>query len=262
LLQHSGEGALADVKQMRDGSVFSSESPLTPLNAENSSDSAANLIRGMIYAGELPPGDWLPPLRELAARHGISVLTLSVALKSLESVGFIVTSRGAHGGTRITDINALTQCWMGWMRDKGDDVDDLWEFREIVETNIASLAAQRRTQDELRAIDAAWASAAAESHTEFLRWNVVFHDALAEAAHSRHLALAMLAVRRELFLPAGLMLRTHRAEELRNIHRQILEAVRDREPQKAAESMRDHLVRSRMMTADVLEEAREAQSKR
>ena len=157
------------MKQMRDGSVFSSESSLTPLNAENSSDSAANLIRGMIYAGELPPGDWLPPLRELAARLGISVLTLRVALKSLESVGFIVTSRGAHGGTRITDINALTQCWMGWMRDKGDDVDDLWEFREIVETNIASLAAQRRTQDELRAIDAAWASAAAESHTRWPR---------------------------------------------------------------------------------------------
>jgi GntR family transcriptional regulator, transcriptional repressor for pyruvate dehydrogenase complex len=257
----SRKGAFADVKQMRDASAFSSGSPLTPLNAENSSDIAANLIRGMIYAGELPPGDWLPPLRELAAHLGISVLTLRIALKSLESVGFIVTSRGAHGGTRITDINALTQCWMDWMRDKGDDIDDLWEFREVVESSIASLAAQRRTQDELRAIDAAWAAAAAESHTEFLRWNVVFHDALAEAAHSRHLAQAMLAVRRELFLPAGLMLRKHRADELRNIHRQILEAVRDRDPEKAAESMRDHLVRSRLMTAEVLEEARQAQTK-
>jgi GntR family transcriptional regulator, transcriptional repressor for pyruvate dehydrogenase complex len=249
------------MSQARDGSAVLTAPALEPLSPENSSDIAANLIRGMIYAGELPPGGWLPPLRELAASLGISVLTLRVALKSLESAGFIVTSRGAHGGTRVSDIDMLTRCWMGWMRDKGHEIDDLWEFREIVETNIASLAARRHTQEELGAIEAAWTAATAESHIEFLRWHFVFHDALAKAAHSPHLARAMLGVRRELFLPAGLMLRKHRAEELRNLHKQILEAVRDRQPEMAAASMRDHLIRSRMMTAEVLEEAREAETR-
>jgi GntR family transcriptional regulator, transcriptional repressor for pyruvate dehydrogenase complex len=140
------------------------------------------------------------------------------------------------------------------LRDTHDEIDDLWEYREIMETNIASLAARRRSEAELQAIDTAWAGAA-ESHTEFLRWNVVFHDALATAAHSFHLAEAMLAVRRELFLPVGLLLRRHRAEELRDSHTQVHEAVRDQRPDEASEAMRNHLAGTRLMVSEVLKEA-------
>jgi len=249
------------MKPSRDSSAFASPSvPQAPVSAVNPSDITADLIRGLIYSGELTPGDWLPPLRELADHLGISVLTLRVALKSLESAGFVVTSRGAHGGSRVRDVPALTRCWTDWMRDTGDEIDDLWEFREIVETSIASLAAVRHSDAELQAMEAAWAAAATESHTEFLRWNVVFHDALAAAAHSSHLADAMLAVRRELFLPVGLLLRRHLAEELRDSHTQIFEAVRDRRPHEAAEAMRNHLAGTRLMVAEVLEEVLDSSS--
>jgi GntR family transcriptional regulator, transcriptional repressor for pyruvate dehydrogenase complex len=245
------------MKPSRDPSAFGSSSkPHVPVSAVSPSDITVDLIRGMIYSGELTPGDWLPPLRELADHLGISVLTLRVALKSLEGAGFIVTTRGAHGGSRVGDIQTLTRCWTDWMHDTGDEIDDLWEFREILETNIASLAAQRRSEAELRAIEAAWAAAATDSHTAFLRWNAVFHDALAEASHSPHLAGAMRAVRRELFLPVGLLLRTHRAEELRDSHTQILEAVRGRLADEAAEAMRTHLDGTRLMVGEVLEEGR------
>jgi GntR family transcriptional regulator, transcriptional repressor for pyruvate dehydrogenase complex len=243
------------MKPSRDPSTFSSATPQTPVSAVNPSDITVTLIRGMIYSGELTPGDWLPPLRELADHLGISVLTLRVALKSLESAGFIVTSRGAHGGSRVVDIQMLTRCWTDWMRDKVHEIDDLWEFREIVETNIASLAARRRSDAELQSIQAAWAAAATDSHTAFLRWNAVFHDALAEASHSSRLTEAMLAVRRELFLPVALLLRTHRAEELRDSHTQIYEAVRLRQPHEAADAMRSHLAGTRLMVGDVLAEA-------
>jgi DNA-binding FadR family transcriptional regulator len=212
----------------------------------------------MIYSGELPPDDWLPPLRELADHLGISVLTLRVALRSLVSEGFIVTSRGAHGGSRVGDIQSLTGVWIEWMRNTGDEVDDLWEFREIVETSIAALAARRRTNEDLQALERAWDAAAAASHTAFLRWNAVFHDALATASHSSRLAQAMLAVRRELFLPVGLLLRKHRVEELRESHSRILDTVRDRQPEQATEAMREHILSTRLMVSEVLEEAQRA----
>ena len=69
----------------------------------------------MIYSGQLGPGDRLPTGVELAARLGISVVTLRVALKSLESTGYIVTSRGAHGGSSVSDAEGLTRCWTEWM---------------------------------------------------------------------------------------------------------------------------------------------------
>ena len=248
---------------IRRESAFSDSSPSPAgLGATNPSDSAAGLIRGMIFSGALGPGDWLPPGRELAAHLGISVLTLRVALKSLESTGYIVTSRGHQGGSRVTEIESLTRCWLDWWRDKSNEVDDMWTFREIIETKIAAFAATRRTESDLKAIETALHVSAADDHTAILRWNDALHDALASAAHSDRLKRALIGVRQELFLPAGLLLRRHRGAELLASHTQIFEAVRDRDPERAAESMRSHLAWTRNVVGMVLEEARVAESGR
>ena len=224
------------------------------LATRSASDGVADVLRGLIYSGELSPGDWLPPSRELARRLGVSQLTLRVGLKSLEAGGFLVTSRGSRGGTRVGDTEALSRIWLAWMREKGDEVRDLWEFREIVECQVAGLAAERRTPAELAALEAALAAAAADGHTAVLRWNGAFHDALAAAAHSSHLARAVVAVRKELFLPVELLLREHTAEELRAAHAEVCAAVRGRERERAAAAMRAHLESTRHMVARALEE--------
>ena len=225
-----------------------------PLDTPSASDGVARLIRGLIFSAELSPGDWLPPSRDLAERLGISQLTLRLGLRSLEAGGYLVTSRGAHGGTRVGDIETLSRIWVAWMAAKGDEVEDMWEFREIVECHVATLAAERRTEQELAAIETALAAAAADSHSAVLRWNGSFHDALAEAAHSSHLARAVVSVRQELFLPAGLLLREHPADELRAAHAEIFATVRDREPTRAAECMRSHLKWTREIVAQALAE--------
>jgi GntR family transcriptional repressor for pyruvate dehydrogenase complex len=225
-----------------------------PLDTPSASDGVARLLRGLIFSGELSPGDRLPPSRDLAERLGVSQLTLRVGLKPLEASGYLVTSRGARGGTRVGDIETLSRIWLAWMQAKGDEVRDMWEFREIVECHVAMYAAERRTRDELAAIESALAAAAADSHTAVLRWNGSFHDALAAAAHSSHLARAVVSVRQELFLPAGLLLREHPADELRVAHAEVFAAVRDREPGRAMECMRSHLEGTRKMVARALDE--------
>lgn len=227
-----------------------------PLDTPSASDGVARLIRGLIFSGELSPGDWLPPGRDLAVRLGISQLTLRVGLRSLEASGYLVTSRGSRGGTRVGDIETLSRIWVAWMEAKGDEVRDMWEFREIVESEVARFAAERRSPGELAAIEAALAAAAADSHTAVLRWNGSFHDALAAAAHSSHLARAVVSVRQELFLPAGLLLREHPADELRAAHAEVFAAVRDGDPERAAAAMRAHLEGTRQMVAGALEELR------
>jgi len=229
---------------------------VAPLDTPSASDGVARLIRGLIFSAELSPGDWLPPSRDLAEQLGISQLTLRVGLRSLETNGYLVTTRGAHGGTRVGDIETLGRIWVSWMEAKADEVRDMWEFREIVEGHVAMFAAQRRTAQELVAIESALASAAADSHTAVLRWNVSFHDALATAAHSSHLARAVVSVRQELFLPAGLLLREHPADELRAAHAEVYAAVRDQHPSRAMECMRNHLEGTRKMIARALDELR------
>ncbi len=216
------------------------ESAAPALATASASENAAWFIRAMIFSGELGPGDRLPTGRDLAARLGISIVTLRVALKSLETAGYLVTTRGALGGSRVCDLATLTRRWTSWMREKAEEVDEVCELRETLEVKIARLAAERRSEAELQAIEQA-NTLLVEPGSSVLRWNVAFHDAVAHAAHNSHLERAMVEVRGELFLPVDEFLREHRVEELVAAHGAVLDAVRARDAEAAAESMRAHL---------------------
>jgi GntR family transcriptional repressor for pyruvate dehydrogenase complex len=228
--------------------------PRPAFTTAGASENAAWFIRAMIFSGELVPGDRLPPGRDLAARLGISIVTLRVALKSLETEGYIVTSRGARGGSSVADLETLSRCWSAWVHDKGNEVDEICELRETIEVRIASLAAERRSSSELAAIESA-NTLLVEAGSPVLRWNVAFHDGLARAAHNRHLERAMIEVRGELFLPVDAFLRQHRVEELAAAHGAVLDAVRRRDAEAAAASMRAHLVETRAVIRLTLEES-------
>ena len=209
-------------------------------------DRAARYIRSLIFSGQLRPGDRLPPGRDLAVRLGISRLTLRLGLKSLEAAGYLETSKGAYGGSRVSDMDRLLRCWIDWMRRNSTDLDDIFEFRTTVETRIAALAAELRSAEELEHIETADAMYRA-TRASLFRWDVEFHDALARAAHSTRLEEAMIAVRGELFLPVEQALHEHRTEDVHAFHKAIIAAVRDQDAARAADGMRAHIADTRRM---------------
>ncbi len=58
-------------------------------------------IEGAIVAGDLGPGDRLPPERALADEHGVSRMTVRQALQSLESRGLLRREIGRNGGSFV-----------------------------------------------------------------------------------------------------------------------------------------------------------------
>lgn len=57
-------------------------------------------LADLITAGQLAPGDRLPPLRQLAGDLGLAVGTVARTYRELEQEGLLTSSRG--GGTRVT----------------------------------------------------------------------------------------------------------------------------------------------------------------
>jgi GntR family transcriptional repressor for pyruvate dehydrogenase complex len=216
---------------------------------ETASDSAVRFLRAMIFSGELGPGDRLPPERDLGARLGISRVTLRLALKALESTGYVVTTRGSHGGSRVSGAHALSHCWKQWMRQHTEQLDDIFEFRTTVETRLAALAAERRTDDDLRIMEAALAGERSP-----LDWSSLFHAdmdlhrGIARAARSPHLERAMMAARGELFIPVDIMSLDEKHPRIHDTHQRILKAISARDAAGSAEEMRNHLAIVRELT--------------
>jgi DNA-binding FadR family transcriptional regulator len=224
---------------------------LTPGTA---SESAERFVRALIFWGELGPGDRLPPATELAASLGISRVTLRIALRSLETSGYLVTTRGAHGGSRVSDVQTLQRCWAQWMTDHSADLEDIFEFRITIERRLAELAAGRRTADDLGAMERALAEERDNRRRASLfRADAGIHRSIAAAAHSPRLALAMNAVRADLFLPVDQEMLDRTEDEVFATHEDIVAAIRDRDPARASLAAEAHVLRVRELVERALE---------
>jgi GntR family transcriptional regulator, transcriptional repressor for pyruvate dehydrogenase complex len=216
--------------------------PDIALETETASDSAVRFLRALIFSGELGPNDKLPPERDLGARLGISRMTLRLALKALESTGYIVTTRGSRGGSRVADATALSRCWNQWMHDHAVELDDIFEFRTTVESRLAALAAVRRSDDDLRAMEMrAAGERRPQDWSSLFRTDMDIHRAIAHAARSPRLERAMMSARGELFIPIDLDRLEERPLQVNESHQAIIDAIRDRDAEAAAARMAEHV---------------------
>jgi DNA-binding GntR family transcriptional regulator len=196
------------------------------------SDLAYTRVRGLILSGELAPGAVLPQAA-LAQTIGISTTPLREALRRLKQEGLVELD--AHRDARVRPLDA-------------DEARDLLELRGSLEPLAASLAALRRTEDELAdvraALDGLEGLSSRPSASE-LESHHRFHAAIHRASHNALLVeiLDGLWVKTDRYRRHGL--EAGRSEEERDSrateHRLLFEAVRDNDPDAAAELMRRHV---------------------
>ena len=196
---------------------------------------------GYIADNEMSPGDRLPAERDLAANLGVSRASLSQALVALEVQGVLSVR---HGDGVILVRPPTEERAIKALREHADRIPDIIEAREALEVKLAGLAAARRTDAEMAAIDASIATMETEVETgdRGVVGDEMFHEALTAAAHSSLLAKLMHEI-------SGLIRET-RIESLSQEdrpraslegHRRIAEAVRQQNPQEASRAMADHI---------------------
>jgi GntR family transcriptional regulator, transcriptional repressor for pyruvate dehydrogenase complex len=210
-------------------------------------EQVAEQISGWITANGLRPGDRLPPERELAARLGVSRATLSQALVALEVVGVVAVRHG--DGTVLTERVASGRVTDA-IRAHADRLPDIIEARDALETKLAALAAQRRTDADLAAIDGALdlMERDIEAGGRGVEGDERFHGAVTTAAYSPLLA-RMMAALRELIVETRIesLSQPGRPRDSLAGHRRIAEAIRAGDPEAAASAMHQHV----MMVSDV-----------
>jgi GntR family galactonate operon transcriptional repressor len=194
-----------------------------------------------ILAGELDEGETLEMTR-LEGELDVSRSVMREALRVLKAKGLVDArqKRGTFVQPR-TEWKLLDSDVIRWQLegDSGDKLlDDLAEFREVVEPASAGLAALRRTDDDLTAIETALESmsAAAAGEGDPVEADLAFHRAILAATHNE------LLIRTEAVLEAGLGLRDRLVHEAipdidsTPAHADLLEAIREGDSERAVEA--------------------------
>jgi len=235
-------------------------------------DSVASELETRILEGSLKPGDRLPSERALALEMGVSRPSLREAMQKLVSKGLLTTRHG--GGTYVTDrLEAhFVDPWQDMLKGNPQLHRDLLEVRQMLESQAASLAADRATDVDISRLDAVYAALEASYERDDLAncidTDVAFHQAVAEASHNAligHLTASLMRVIHGHVSNnlVHLHARPQRWGLLRDQHRAIWQAIREHQPQEAALAASAHIEFVRQGIADkALDEERRSSALR
>lgn len=199
------------------------------------------LLRDYVRDHGLQPGDRLPSERILAEALRVSRASLRQATVSLEVQGLLEVRHGGGIYVRSLDVDPARLKEMLTRRRR---LPEVLEAREAIESMLASLAAQRRTDQDMTAIDAAIQAMSAEISAGGIGASSdrEFHAAIAEAAKNRLLLDVMKALE-DPIQETRLESLSEPGRPRRSLadHRRIAEAIRRQDARAAERAMRRHL---------------------
>jgi GntR family transcriptional repressor for pyruvate dehydrogenase complex len=209
-----------------------------------------------IVSGALKEGDKLPSENQICQAFQVSRPTVREALMRLHADGLVAARHGSGTFVRKRPSDHLTRLA------KVSDVAGMLRCLEVrigLESQAASLAAQRRTPEQMQriagALDALRASFEGEA-TPPARADFGFHHAVATASGNALFAELLLMLNDDIQSAMAVALGITRAgskERARRVveeHEAIAEAVERGDAESAGLAMRYHLHRSRQRVTD------------
>jgi DNA-binding FadR family transcriptional regulator len=142
---------------------------------------AAERLRAQIAAGRWPIGSKLPGEIALGKELGIGRSTVREAVRDLAGAG-LVESRQGSGIWVIATEPAID--WTTRLRRAS--AAEVYEVRNLIEVRAAMLAAERRTEQDLVALEAGLAARAAALGDDeaYIDADIAFHARIVAAAHN------------------------------------------------------------------------------
>ncbi|MFE4518649.1 FadR/GntR family transcriptional regulator [Kitasatospora sp. NPDC056783] len=215
-------------------------------------EQAAARLEEQIRAGRWPVGEKLPGEVALAKELGVGRSTVREALRTLAAAGMVQSRQGS--GVLVT-ADRPTGDWAARLRRA--ELAHVYEVRTMVEVQAARLAATRRTEADLAALDAALAgrrAAGGADDAAFTEADIALHTAVVAAAHNPVLddlfAQFTPVLREQLATLVGLFdLRAEDPNHGYESHADLVRALRDGDPEEAGRVLAAELeaTRSRLL---------------
>ena len=235
---------------------MSEHTTLGPIRQIAAHELVLDQIRRSMDAGQFRPGDRLPPERDLAEMLDVSRTTVRAAVAILEREGRISVRRGRGGGFLVLEPTYDPVEARRELKRSKVAVRDAFDFRVVVESGAARLAAERRKAADLpkladlvtrmdEAIKEGRADNGSTAHvTEFQLLDSAFHLGIAQASGNEQLVDAVTRGRSRMWLPVGAIF-GHIEDNANDHHAEILAAIRKKDGEQAAATMTDHINETR-----------------
>lgn len=223
--------------------------PIT--KAASLADNLVQKFEQLIEAGQLKPGARYPTEKVITEEFGVSRTVVREAFARLAARGLLVSRRGS--GAYVAD-NALYRAFQVTPDEVAaiEDVLKLLEMRMGFETEMAHLAAERRTDDDLAAMRVALDAMEASHDVDgSVAADTAFHAAIARATGNVYytrftdfLGVRLVPSRRLYLLTDDPAVHSVYAASINRDHLAIYAGIEARDTARARKAARAHMQKS------------------
>ncbi|MCG7405386.1 MULTISPECIES: FadR/GntR family transcriptional regulator [Caballeronia] len=220
------------------------------------SDTVAQKLQKLIENGSFAATGKLPTEAVLAQEFGVSRTVIREAISRLKNEGMVEPRQGS--GVFIVERAGIRPLRIDYAQAvEPGAVVQILALRRAIEAEVASEAAQRRTDEQLAAIDDALASIdeAVRDGRDGVAEDVAFHREIANATGNPYFLKTLTFLNQ--YLEAGTLvtrgneaLREDFMRQVREEHAAIVEAIRAREPDAARHAAQTHLINAARRLAE------------
>ncbi len=216
------------------------------LEKQNISQALFRKMKELIMDGKLPAGYMMPNENTVSDLLGVGRSTLREAYTALAVFGFI---RRSKAGTFVNEIDNIVNIAPFSITVENSDLNDLLEFRYMLEGETASYAAKRATPEDIAQLVYCYEKMIAYKHDVnlFVDYDAMFHMQVSAATHNKLLTSTMVAAKESFEKGIRLAMRESLTQNPRvidvtiELHGKILEAIKNGDYQTAYSAMREHI---------------------
>jgi len=209
-------------------------------------DKIIRQLKLLISSGQLKPGDRLPAERVLAEKFGVGRSYIREAILRLEFYGLLKTS--PQSGTYVASgysIKVLDSILNDIIKFNKDDFGALIEARYFIELNSVKLAAERRTEEDIKALQTALEdySAKINKGLKAVEEDMLFHIKIAKATRNSVFESMILILSPDIikYKVESNVCKTDVERRAIKEHEDILGAIIDKDVAAAEKAMAAHL---------------------
>ncbi|MFT6658676.1 MAG: GntR family transcriptional repressor for pyruvate dehydrogenase complex [Maritalea sp.] len=210
-------------------------------------ESVVAKIRSLIEQDKLGPGDILPPERQLSERFKVSRHSLREAIRVMQEQGVLAARQGSGNFIQATSQADLVRA-LGFSKKSGKrKLFDLFQLREMLEPQIAGLAAENANADQLAIIkNFATLVNETEDFQTGQKHDQEFHEAIAAATGNELLFNVLREINKSMLPTASTPAERQRRDQVSNAgHRRIIAALEAHDAKAAEAAMRLHIAEIR-----------------
>lgn len=209
-------------------------------------EKVADLLGDMLYTENYQVGAKLPSEPALARRYSVSRGTIRFAIRILVERGILEVERGS--GTFVSRSMGVSSdpLHLSLISDKRRLVKDLLDLRLMIEPELAALAAQRATGDDVNRLGDICRRMERAIHKgeHYLTLDMEFHTCIASSSGNLVVHQLYPAITQTLMLEEKMVEKRFK-QVTSDAHQAIYQAIRDHKPSEARYAMLAHLLDNR-----------------